>query len=178
MALQNNDYYEILRGFTARFQMQEKQKVLTNPIKLVVPVDGHPKSFRLWAFEITHGGGGPLVRAANEYRVQVTKGPMTVAEFDNGVIDILLGYSKDKGAIVAYDRRWLKHYTQKKEEDPTARFSPSVQVKTEQINEGLTKGIYAFEKSTRMFGKADIITMTPEKLPDFLMSYRAYLTHF
>lgn len=178
MALQNDDYYEILRGFTARFQMQEKQNILTNPIQLVVPVDGQKKKFRLWIFEITHGGGGPLVRAANEYRVQVTKGPVSIAEFDNGVIDILLGYSKNKDVIVAYDRRWLNRFTQKKEDDPTTRPSPSVQVKTEQINEGLQKGIFAFEKNTITFGKADIITMVPESLPDFLKNYKFYLKHF
>ena len=31
--------------------------------------------YRVWCFEITHGGGGPTVRAADEFRIQISNGP-------------------------------------------------------------------------------------------------------
>ena len=175
MALSTVDYLKILSGFSTRFQMRERQVELSNPIKLQIPVNGSPQMFRLWCFEITHGGGGPTVRAANEYRVQITKGPSNLGDFDNGAKDILIGYARDKEVIVAYDRRWLRYFAQRRQEDPNARQSPSVQVKTEQINQAVTEGIYPFKKQTRIFGNADIVTLTPEKLPEFLGNYSQYL---
>lgn len=177
MPLASGDFSAILGGFLSRYQLLERQTELSNPIKLQIPVNGKKQNFRLWCFEITHGGGGPQVRAKNEYRVQVTKGPISLDEFDQGATEILLGYSRDQNVIVVYDRRWLHHYASKKQENPESRFSPSVQVKTEQIEQGMIQGVFSFEKRTQIFGYADIITLIPEKLPDFLANYQQYLRY-
>ena len=52
------------------------------------------------------------MRAADEFRIQITNGPSTLARFDtDGAVDLLIGYSRDRDAIVSYDRRWLENWS-------------------------------------------------------------------
>ena len=86
--------------------------------------DGRMLRYRLWSFDITHGGGGPGVRKPDEFRIQITNGPSTVTAFDkDGAVDLLFGYSRDREAIVAYDHRWLERWTQKKENNRLPRLA-------------------------------------------------------
>ena len=125
-------------------------------------IDGQVRHFRLWAFDITHGGGGPTVRAADEFRIQITNGPAKLTDFDiEGAVNLLIGYSRDRDAIVAYDRRWLENWTKK------GGGSPSVQVKEADIQAGHDKGTHHLTKSAG-FGVADIVTMSPMMLPAYL----------
>ena len=100
------------------------------------------------------------VRSADEFRIQITNGPQNTSAFDtDGAVDLLVGYSRHRGAIVAYDRRWLEKWTQKKETSGSGG-SPSVQVKSEDIQAGLDEGIHHLAKSAA-FGAAGIVTMRP-----------------
>ena len=117
MGLSLDDHIGMLSGFQASgFRMLAVRSGATNPVQVVISDGGTDRKFRLWAYDITHGGGGPTVRAANEFRIQITNGPASLAEFDqNGFVDLLIGYSKDRKAIVAYDRRWLEKWSEKNE---------------------------------------------------------------
>lgn len=144
-----------------------------NPIRIDWNVDGKTLRYRLWAFEISHGGGGPTVRAADEFRIQITNGPSSKADLDKGgVQDLLVGYSRDRDAIVAYDRRWLERWI-----DSTSggsRGSPSVQVKDADIQAGHDNGIHHLTKSTN-FGEGHIVTMSPDLLPAYLLHNNSVL---
>lgn len=121
------------------------------------------RRYRIWAFDVTHGGGGPTVRAADEFRIQITNGPDNTADFDTGgATDLLVGYSRDRDVIVAYDRRWLENWSQKKQTTGSGG-SPSVQVKEPDMMAGQTEGCHHLKKDAG-FGEADIVTMTPAVL--------------
>ena len=165
----------MLAGFkNAGYVCAGAPRAHTNPLQIRWHVDGRVLSYRLWSFDITHGGGGPTVRSANEFRIQITNGPPTTTAFDaDGAVDLLVGYSRDRGAIVAYDRRWLERWTQKKETTGSGG-SPSVQVKSEDIQAGLDRGIHHLTKPAA-FGPAGIVTMQPTRLPTYLFSHQAVL---
>lgn len=142
MPLSLSDHRAMLAGFSGiGFICQQAPTSVTNPVRIEWLVDGKVLRYRLWAFEITHGGGGPTVRAADEFRIQITNGPASRADIDKGgAVDLLVGYSRDRDAIIAYDRRWLERWI-----DNTAggqRGSPSVQVKDADIQAGHSKGIH------------------------------------
>ena len=134
MALSLNDLRAMLGGFEdAGYVCTRVQKPRKNPIRVQWFVDGRRRRYQLWTFEITHGGGGPNVRAADEFRIQITKEPSSLKALDKeGAIDLLLGYSRDADVIVAYDRRWLEAAISNRQESGS-RQSPSVQVKSKHI---------------------------------------------
>jgi hypothetical protein len=108
----------MMKGFErAGFICTQAPGNVTNPLRVEWRMEGQVRRYRLWAFDITHGGGGGSeVRAADEFRIQITNGPASTAAFDSEhARDLLVGYSRDRDAIVAYDRRWLENWTQKKE---------------------------------------------------------------
>jgi hypothetical protein len=176
MALSLNDHRAMLKGFTdAGFICTTAPSGPANPVRLEWHVDGQIRRYRLWAFDITHGGGGSEVRAADEFRIQITNGPAAVADFNSGgATDLLVGYSRDRDAIVAYDRRWLEGWSQKKETTGSGG-SPSVQVKEADIQAGHDKGIHHLTKNSSTFGQVDIITMSPAMLPAYLLNHDAVL---
>ena len=92
----------MLQGFSdAGFQVVQSPDTANNPLQIEWHVDGQVHRFRLWAFDITHGGGGAEVRAADEFRIQITNGPDSRRDLDReGAIDLLIGYSRDRDAIV------------------------------------------------------------------------------
>ena len=177
MALTGKDHRAMLRGLEiAGFKRIQDASVATNPVHIQWTVGGKDIGFRLWTFEITHGGGGAAVRAADEFRIQITNGPSKRTDFDKGNYqDLLLGYSPSTDAIVAYDRRWLETWT-KRRESAGAGGSPSVQVKQAEIEKGLKFGINHLTKDTQLFGKANIVTMRPESLPGYLLNHSKVLT--
>lgn len=171
MALSLNDHRAMLAGFQgAGYVRASEPGSTTNPVRIEWRVDGHVRRYRLWAFDITHGGGGAEVRAADEFRIQITNGPSEMTGFDaDGVIDLLIGYSRLRDAIVAYDRRWLESWTQKREETGSGG-SPSVQVKEADIQAGHDKGVHHLIKRAN-FGDAHIVTMSPALLPAYLFNF-------
>jgi hypothetical protein len=175
MVLSLNDHRALLSGFQpAGFAGVQQATSAHNPIRIDWLVNGNVNRFRLWSFDITHGGGGAEVRAADEFRIQITNGPGAVADFDTGgTTDLLVGYSRDRDVIVAYDRRWLENWTQKKETTGSGG-SPSVQVKEADMMAGQTQG-YHHLKKTVGFGEADIVTMNPAMLPAYLLNHAAVL---
>ena len=175
MALSLKNHRDMLAGFeSAGYFCTRAPGMQTNPLQIRWHVDGRVLRYRLWSFEITHGGGGPTVRSADEFRIQITNGPPTVTAFDTeGAVDLLVGYSRDQRAIVAYDRRWLERWTQNKEATGSGG-SPSVQVKSADIQAGFDSGIHRLTKSVR-FGKAGIVTMRPTSLPAYLFNHQAVL---
>ena len=174
MALSLSDHKAMLAGFAGiGFVSQQAPTTVANPIRIEWHLEGKVFRYRLWAFEISHGGGGPTVRAADEFRIQITNGPSSRADIDKaGAQDLLLGYSRDRDAIVAYDRRWLERWI-----DSTAggsRASPSVQVKDADIQAGHNKGIHHLTKSAS-FGEGYIVTMSPALLPAYLLNNKPVL---
>lgn len=176
MALTLADHKAMLKGIPAAGYPAVREAIAaTNPVRVEWQFGGQTLRFHLWAFEVTHGGGGPTVRAADEFRIQVTNGPDSLAAIDSGgAVDLLIGYSPDRDAIVAYDRRWLEHWTRKKQ-DTGSGGSPSIQVKEADIDAGLQKGIHHLTKAAS-FGQADIATMNPALLPAFLTNQSAVLS--
>jgi len=175
MALTLKDHRAMLKGFEqAGFICKQTTTSPTNPINIEWHVDSRVLRFRLWAFDVTHGGGGSEVRAADEFRIQITNGPMTPADLDQGnAVDLLVGYSRDRDAIVAYDRRWLDNWCKKRKETGSGG-SPSVQVKEADIQAGHDEGIHHLTKGAG-FGTADIVTMSPALLPAYLLNHDSVL---
>jgi hypothetical protein len=174
MVLALSDHHAMLAGFgAAGFVCARAPKTVTNPIEIEWHFDGQQLRYRLWAFDVTHGGGGSSVRAADEFRIQITNGPISKEELDQGgAIDLLIGYSRDRDAIVAYDRRWLERWIDKT--SGGERGSPSIQVKDADIQSGHDRGIYHLTKAAN-FGEADIVTMSPAMLPTYLLNHDAAL---
>lgn len=175
MTLSLNDHQAMLKGFQdAGYLCTQAPPSAVNPLRIEWHVDGQVRRFRLWAFDITHGGGGPKVRAADEFRIQITNGPSSMAGLDaDGTVDLLVGYSPDKNVVVAYDRRWLEKWISKKEQTGSGG-SPSVQVKEADIQAGHAKGVHHLTKSVE-FGPADIVTMNPGMLPAYLLNHKSVL---
>jgi hypothetical protein len=94
MALSFDDHKAMIAGFAKLgFACVQTPSGAANPIRIEWNVDGKTLRYRLWAFEISHGGGGPTVRAADEFRIQITNGPSSKADLDKGgVQDLLVGY--------------------------------------------------------------------------------------
>jgi hypothetical protein len=86
----------------------------------------------------------------------------------------LVGYSRDRDAIVAYDRRWLESWSRKKAETGSGG-SPSVQVKEADIQAGHDEGIHHLSKTGVAFGVGNIVTMSPAMLPVYLLHHDAVL---
>lgn len=177
MVLTLNDHQAMLRGFVeAGYACMQIQSMITNPLRIEWHINANTtRCYRLWAFDVTHGGGGAEVRAADEFRIQITNGPAAPDQFDqDGATDLLVGYSRDRDAIVAYDRRWLESWSRKKAETGSGG-SPSVQVKEADIQAGHDEGIHHLSKSGVAFGTGDIVTMSPAMLPAYLLNHDAVL---
>jgi hypothetical protein len=172
MALSMNDYQAMMSGFErAGFICTAAPGAVVNPMQIEWHLETGVQRYRLWAFDITHGGGGPTVRAADEYRIQITNGPGSHSDLDrDNTIDLLVGYSRDRDAIVAYDRRWLEHWIERTSSGQ--RGSPSVQVKEAEIQAGHDEGIHHLTKDAG-FGQADIVTMSPDLLPAYLLNHQS-----
>jgi len=170
-----DDYKQMMRGFTeAGFTCVQEPSAVSNPLRLDWQFEGNARRYRLWTFDITHGGGGATVRPADEFRIQITNGPPDLADVDTGgVTDLLVGYSRDRDAIVAYDRRWLTAWTKKKQNKGSGG-SPSVQVKEADIKAGHDEGIHHLTKNAS-FGQADIVTLSPLMLPAYLANHDSIL---
>jgi hypothetical protein len=152
MVLSLSDHKAMLSGFqSAGFVRAREPTSATNPVRVEWHANNNVYRFRLWSFDITHGGGGAAVRAADEFRIQITNGPDSPADFDSGgATDLLLGYSRDRDVVVAYDRRWLENWAQKK---ATAGIegSPSVQVKEAEMMAAQSEKYHHLNK-TAAFG--------------------------
>jgi hypothetical protein len=123
MVLSVKDHRALLKGFeTAGFLCTHAPSSATNPITIEWRLNDGVRRYRLWAFDVTHGGGGSEVRAADEFRIQITNGPGKPSEFDQDhTSDLLIGYSRDRDAIIAYDRRWLENWSRKKAETGSSK---------------------------------------------------------
>ena len=171
MALTASNIKQMMTGFAqAGYVCTEQPESTTNPIKLQwTDHDGQVLKFRIWAFDVTHGGGGSEVRAADEYRIQITAAPDKAKGLDYGsATDILVGFSPSANVIVGYDRRWLEKRSQK------GTGSPSVQVKTHHIDAAKTEGMHHLTKKAE-FGTAGIVTLIPEYFPTYLKDHTVYL---
>ena len=173
MALSLADHRSMLAGFAeAGFVCTGMPTTATNPVRLEWHLGSEVRRFRLWCFDVTHGGGG---RNEDEFRIQVTNGPSKMADFDDeGRSDLLIGYVRDRDVVVGYDRRWLEIWTSKKEQAGSGG-SPSVQVHSAEIEAARRDGIHRLTKDAG-FGAASIVTMTPDALPDYLFVHGEVLS--
>jgi hypothetical protein len=172
MALNINEIRRMMSGFEmAGFVCKEQPSSPTNPIKLEWTDEQQGvRRFRLWVYEVTHGGGGPTVRAADEFRIQITNAPSASEGMDHsGATDLLMGYSSAQDVVVAYDRRWLEKRMEKGEG------SPSVQVKTGDIEAAQKEGMHYLTKTSPSFGEVGIVTLSPKFLPTYLRDHAAFL---
>jgi hypothetical protein len=174
MALTVDDIRRMFRGFPeAGYVQKEQPSSAGNPLRVVLRGAGPEVRYRVWCFEITHGGGGPTVRAADEFRIQISNGPQDEIDAD-GQTDLLLGYARDEDVVVGYDRRYLEHYLAKAKKGE--RPSPSAQVKREHILAGASKGFHRFTKDTEIAGaQTAFLTFTPSHLPTFLRFHQDLL---
>ncbi len=171
MALTIDNIRQMMSGFEAAgFVCKEQPISPTNPVRLEWTDElQNVRRFRLWIFDVTHGGGGPSVRAADEFRIQITNAPNASDGMDHsGDTDLLMGFSSTRDVVVAYDRRWLEKRMEKGDG------SPSVQVKTGDIEAALNEGMHYLTKSAS-FGEAGIVTLTPKFLPTYLRDHDAFL---
>jgi hypothetical protein len=174
MPLSLDDIRRMFRGFPeAGYVLRQEPASGGNPLFVVVRDGQGEARYRVWCFEITHGGGGPTVRAADEFRIQISNGPQD--EIDaKGQKDLLLGYAAKEDVIVAYDRRYLEHYHAKTKKGE--RPSPSAQVKRDQILNGALKGFNRFTKDTEIAGpRTSFLSFTPPYLPIFLKLHERLL---
>jgi energy-coupling factor transporter ATP-binding protein EcfA2 len=168
MALTIEHLKEMTSGFAAKgYRCIKRPSAPQNPVRFEwTDSDGTVRKFRLWVYEVTHGGG---YRDEEESRIQITNAPSKAEGMDyGGAIDLIMGYSPSRRVLVAYDRRWLEKRMEKGEG------SPSVQVKEKDIQAALTKGMHHLTKSSA-FGTADIVTLKPELFPDYLRNHEALL---
>jgi hypothetical protein len=170
MSLTLQQLQEMTSGFAASgyacIQRPSSQK---NPVKLRwTDVAGIERRFRLWVFDITHGGGG---RDDKEFRIQITNAPSSEEGMDHGgFIDLVMGYSPSRRVLVAYDRRWLEKRMEK------GKGSPSVQVSEQDIQAALVEGMHHITKSGVAFGTANILTLKPEFFPEYLTNHDELLS--
>lgn len=167
MALSVEDLRRMFRGFGEVGYVQKEQPGSAgNPIRVIVHGGPLEARYRVWCFEITHGGGGPTVRAADEFRIQISNGPRDEIDAD-GQTDLLLGYARDDDVVVAYDRRYLERYLANAKQGSGQ--SPSAQVKREHIVSGASKGFHRSTKDTQIAGpQTAFLTFTPAHLPTFV----------
>lgn len=169
MPLSIQHLQEMTSGFLATGHVcTQRPNSPQNPVMLAwTDGEGVTRKFRLWVFEITHGGGG---RDNNESRIQITKAPSSDDGMDHdGVIDLVMGYSPNRRVLVAYDRRWLEKRMEKGEG------SPSVQVREESIKAAMVEGMHRLTKQAS-FGSANIVTLMPEYFPEYLSNHDALLS--
>ncbi|RMO85326.1 hypothetical protein ALQ34_00444 [Pseudomonas syringae pv. maculicola] len=169
MPLSIQQLQEMTSGFAATGHVcMQRPNFPQNPVMLTwTNSEGSTRRFRLWVFEITHGGGG---RDNNESRIQITKAPTLADGMDHdGAIDLVMGYSPRRRVLVAYDRRWLEKRMEKGEG------SPSVQVREEAIQAAVVEGMHHLTKQAN-FGIANIVTLTPEYFPEYLSNHYALLS--
>jgi hypothetical protein len=174
MALDLDDLRRMFRGFReAGYVPKQEPASAGNPIRVVVRAGDAEVLYRVWCFEITHGGGGPTVRAADEFRIQISNGPRDEIDAE-GQTDLLLGYARSDDIVVAYDRRYLERYLANAMK--RAGQSPSAQVKREHIVAGASKGFHRFTKDTQIAGpQTAFLTFTPAQLPTFLRFHEELL---
>ena len=169
MPLSIQHLQEMTSGFAATGHVcMQRPSSPQNPVMLTwTDHEGTTRKFRLWVFEITHGGGG---RDNNESRIQITKAPSSSVGMDHdGYTDLVMGYSPKRRVLVAYDRQWLKKRMEKGEG------SPSVQVREEAIRAALVEGMHRLTKQAD-FGNANIVTLMPEYFPEYLSNHYAFLS--
>jgi hypothetical protein len=170
MAISLQDLRQMFRGFPeGGYIYREQPASAGNPVRVVVRSAEGEVRYRVWCFDITHGGGGPTVRAADEFRIQISNGPQDAIDA-NGQTDLLLGYARDDDVIVGYDRRYLKHYLTKAKKGE--RPSPSAQVKRGDIVAGAEKGFHRSTKDTQIAGpQTAFLAFRPGHLPVFVRFY-------
>lgn len=169
MALSIQNLEKMTKGFIlAGYRCKLRPRLPKNPVYLRwIDTKGVERKFRLWVFEITHGGGG---RNNAEFRIQITSAPLKDEGMDQGgFIDVVMGYSPSQDVLVAYDRRWLERRVEKGDG------SPSVQVNEQDISAALNGGVHHLTKSAN-FGSANILTFRPEFFPQFLTNHNAFLS--
>lgn len=169
MPLSIQDLQEMTSGFAATGHVcVQRPNFPQNPVMLTWKnSEGTTRRFRLWVFEITHGGGG---RDNNESRIQITKAPALKDGMDHdGALDLIMGYSPRRRVLVGYDRRWLEKRMEKE------GGSPSVQVREESIQAAMVEGMHRLTKQAN-FGTANIVTLTPEYFPEYLSNHDALLS--
>lgn len=170
MPLSFQDLRQIFRGFPeAGYSYREQPASAGNPVRVVVRSAERDARYRVWCFDITHGGGGPTVRAPDEFRIQISNGPRDAIDA-NGQTDLLLGYARDDDVIVAYDRRYLEHYLANAKKGK--RSSPSAQVKRADIVAGADQGFHRSTKDTDVAGpQTAFLAFKPRHLPIFVRFY-------
>jgi hypothetical protein len=164
MPLTPIDWKRILAGFMeAPLRPTQRPARLGSPVKLTWTHEGTELRYRLWGFEISHGGN---TRHDNEYRIQVSNGPR-VAMNEGGYRDMLLGFVEAEDLVVVYSSMYLAHFLERSllGERP----SPSVQVGRADLVRAAGRGFHSFTKETEIAPDQIIAVMTPSFLPAFLV---------
>ena len=159
----------MLSGFENQgYRILSSQASHTNPTLLELHTPVAVLRYRLWIFEIKHGGQG---RSPEEYRIQVSSAPKSNTALDsNGYKDLLLGFKPDQNVIVGFDRRWLEKRVGQ------GGGSDSVQVSKGELD--AASGSEEFNhvtKNTKAIENGHVVSMAVHLFPSYLFNQEMVL---
>jgi hypothetical protein len=165
------DHRAMMSGFSSEgYRMASQPNAVKNPILVTWQTQEGVRKFRLWANQVTPGGGTSDSRSPEELRIQGTNYPKSIADFDkDGALDLFLGYDVENDVIVAFDRRWPESWIQK------GTKSPSVQLRRQDVATAISQGFCRLVKPTVLFENGRILTMKSALLPAYLLNANALL---
>ena len=137
----------------------------THPFVLYVFDRENSERFRIYIWNITHGGG--YKRAANEYRIQITMAERESAiEVTRPFKTLLLGYDPRFKVFAGYNAARYQ----------TARFSASVQIKEEFLAQAAQEGFAVQPKETDAQGNVTevAVAFSPEQFLTYAFNLEAY----
>lgn len=150
--------------------LRGQPKSWSSPLELRLHIGGSEQRYRLWVFEVRHGGKS---RPEEEYRIQVSNGPKEVLN-ERGFVDVLLGYSKDLDVLVGYDPRYVEKYL--KDYAIREGGSDSAQVSLQTLKDAAKNGVAYEAKDTKIVGpNTRVAAFRPEHLAAFLAQREAFL---
>ena len=172
MPLNQDDIRHALRGLAdAGFRLTQRPPRWGSPLLLQWRVGQEALRYRVWLFEVGHGGN---TRSEDEFRIQVSGGPKTKRD-EGGWRDLLLGYDTGRDLVVAYDARYLSHFL--KQHQAGKRPSPSAQVSRQTLDAAAERGIARETKGTEIVGPdTPVVALRPQLLPALLQHPEQLLT--
>jgi hypothetical protein len=176
MVLSVTDHRAMMRGFgRAGFACAEVPTAPTNPVRVEWHVDGDTTHrYRLWAFDVTAAAApksAPLTSSAFRSRTVPARSTNSIKGARPTSWSVIRA-TATRSSLTTADG--LKAGAAKKAETGSDG-SPSVQVKEADIQAGHDKGVHYLSKAGVAFGIGDIVTMSPEMLPAYLLNHAAIL---
>lgn len=107
-----------------------------HPFRILVPTADGPTVFRVYIWNLTHGGGA--ARPMDEYRIQITG--IQKIDAEPGGVTVILGWWEDLQVFAAFD--FQKHHRRLGK-------SPSIQIRLETLQRANTDGLSFGDKGNQ-----------------------------